>query len=89
MTPRPCSAADPRDVLAAARALVAAERPVIFAGQGVLYGEATDELVALAELLQIPVMTTMLGKSAFPEDHPLSVGVGRNRHDAPRLQGNG
>ena len=70
------SAADPRDVLAAARALVAAERPVIFAGQGVLYAEATDELVALAELLQIPVMTTMLGKSAFPEDHPLSVGVG-------------
>ena len=70
------SAADPRDVLAAARALVDAQRPVIFAGQGVLYGEATDELVALAELLQIPVMTTMLGKSAFPEDHPLSVGVG-------------
>ena len=70
------SAADPRDVLAAARALVAAERPVIFAGQGVLYAEATDELVELAELLQIPVMTTMLGKSAFPEDHPLSVGVG-------------
>ena len=70
------SAADPRDVLAAARALVDAERPVIFAGQGVLYAEATDELVALAELLQIPVMTTMLGKSAFPEDHPLSVGVG-------------
>ena len=70
------SAADPRDVLAAARALVDAQRPVIFAGQGVLYAEATDELVALAELLQIPVMTTMLGKSAFPEDHPLSVGVG-------------
>ena len=70
------SAADPRDVLAAARALVEAQRPVIFAGQGVLYGEATDELVALAEQLQIPVMTTMLGKSAFPEDHPLSVGVG-------------
>ncbi|MCY4625489.1 MAG: thiamine pyrophosphate-requiring protein [Chloroflexi bacterium] len=69
------SAADPRDVLAAARALVEAERPVIFAGQGVLYAEATDELVALAEMLQIPVVTTMLGKSAFPEDHPLSGGT--------------
>ena len=69
------SAADPRDVLAAARALVEAERPVIFAGQGVLYAEASDELVALAELLQIPVVTTMLGKSAFPEDHPLSAGT--------------
>lgn len=69
------SAADPRDVLAAARALVEAERPVIFAGQGVLYAEASDELVALAELLQAPVVTTMLGKSAFPEDHPLSAGT--------------
>lgn len=69
------SSADPRDVLAAARALVEAERPVIFAGQGVLYAEASDELVALAELLQIPVVTTMLGKSAFPEDHPLSAGT--------------
>ena len=69
------SAADPRDVLAAARALVEAERPVILAGQGVLYAEASDELVALAELLQVPVVTTMLGKSAFPEDHPLSAGT--------------
>ena len=69
------AAADPRDVLAAARALVEAERPVILAGQGVMYAEASDELVALAELLQIPVVTTMLGKSAFPEDHPLSAGT--------------
>lgn len=70
------SAADPRDVLAAARALADAERPVILAGQGVLYAEATDELVALAEQLQAPVMTTLLGKSGFPEDHPLSLGTG-------------
>ena len=49
---------------------------MIIAGQGVLYAEATDELLALAELLDIPVMTTIDGKSAFPEDHALALGSG-------------
>jgi acetolactate synthase-1/2/3 large subunit len=66
----------PQDVEAAARALLQAQRPVIHAGQGVMYGEACDELRELAELLQAPVMTTLEGKSAFPEDHPLSLGTG-------------
>jgi thiamine pyrophosphate-dependent acetolactate synthase large subunit-like protein len=70
------SAADPEGIRRAARALLAAERPIIHAGQGVLYAEATDELVRLAEFLQAPVMTTLSGKSAFPEHHPLSVGTG-------------
>jgi thiamine pyrophosphate-dependent acetolactate synthase large subunit-like protein len=70
------SAADPEAVRRAAQALLAAERPIIHAGQGVLYAEATDELVRLAEFLQVPVMTTLPGKSAFPEQHPLSVGTG-------------
>src|SRR5262245_58255255 len=70
------SAGDPRDVEAAARALCAAERPVILAGQGVLYAEATDRLVELSELVAAPTMTTLLGKSAFPESHPLSLGCG-------------
>ena len=64
------------DVSRAAAALLAAERPVIQAGQGVLYAEATDELVELAEFLQAPVMTTLPGKSAFPENHPLAIGAG-------------
>src|SRR5262249_42229566 len=51
-------------------------RPVIHAGQGVLYAEASAELLELAELLQAPVMTTLEGKSAFPEDHPLALGAG-------------
>jgi acetolactate synthase-1/2/3 large subunit len=71
-----CSAGNPRDVETAARVLVQARRPLIHAGQGVLYATATDELVELAELLQVPVMTTLEGKSAFPEDHPLALGVG-------------
>ena len=73
---RPSRAApDPADVSAAAEALLAAERPVIHAGQGCMYAEAWDELKALAELLQAPVMTTMQGKSVFPEDHPLALGA--------------
>src|SRR5262249_24441923 len=69
-------AGNPRDVADAARALLAARAPVIHAGQGVLYAQASAELVELAELLQIPVMTTLEGKSAFPEDHALALGTG-------------
>jgi acetolactate synthase-1/2/3 large subunit len=69
-------AGNARDIEAAARVLLGARRPIIHAGQGVLYAEATAELVELAELLQVPVMTTLEGKSAFPEDHPLALGVG-------------
>ena len=68
--------ANVREVEAAARALREAKRPVIHAGQGVLYAEASDDLIELAELLQAPVMATLEGKSAFPEDHPLSLGTG-------------
>ena len=64
-----------QDVDEAARALVEASSPVIHAGQGVLYAGASPELVELAELLQAPVMTSLLGKSAFPEDHPLALGT--------------
>ena len=71
-----CSAANPRDVDEVARVLLEARSPVIYAGQGMLYAEATGELKQLAELLQIPVMTTLAGKSAFPENHPLSLGTG-------------
>ena len=70
------SAGDPRDVVKVAQSLLRAGRPVIYAGQGVLYAEATPELVELAELLNAPVMTTTLGKSGFPEDHYLSLGAG-------------
>ena len=68
------SQADPADVDAAAQALLRAERPVVLAGSGVLYAQASEELLELAEYLQLPVMTTMEGKSAFPEVHPLALG---------------
>ena len=70
------SAGDAEDVAAAVRALLAAQNPLIYAGQGVLWAEASSELVELAELTNTPVMTTNTGKSAFPENHALSVGTG-------------
>jgi len=77
------SAPDPRDVDEAAKLLIAAQAPMILAGQGVLYAEASDALVELAELLQAPVMTTVDGKSGFPEDHALSLGSGGNTFSGP------
>jgi thiamine pyrophosphate-dependent acetolactate synthase large subunit-like protein len=73
---RRCSQAAIEDVREVASILRAAARPVIVAGQGVLYAQATPELVLLAEALEAPVATTLNGKSAFPEDHPLSLGTG-------------
>jgi thiamine pyrophosphate-dependent acetolactate synthase large subunit-like protein len=70
------SAGDPRDVAEAARLLLAARRPLLHAGHGVLWAEAGEELRELAELISAPVMTTMAAKGVFPEDHPLSAGTG-------------
>ncbi len=67
---------DIADVRRAAAALVDAKRPVIYAGQGIHYARAWDSLRKLAELLGAPVATSLQGKSAFPEDHPLSLGAG-------------
>lgn len=68
--------ADPASVASSVRAMVAAKKPLLHAGSGILYAEAWEELKEFAELLQIPVMTTLPGKSCFPENHPLSLGCG-------------
>ncbi|MEL0324019.1 MAG: thiamine pyrophosphate-dependent enzyme [Rhodospirillales bacterium] len=64
------------DIEAAADAIINAKRPVIWAGAGVLFSQATNELRELAELTSIPVFCTMPGKSAIDERHPLSLGAG-------------
>jgi acetolactate synthase-1/2/3 large subunit len=66
------------DIEAVAEAIIAAENPAIYAGQGVHWSEAYDELRTLAEHLAIPVMTSLPGKSAFDETHPLALGSGGN-----------
>ncbi|HCK09444.1 thiamine pyrophosphate-requiring protein [bacterium] len=70
------SGPSPESVEAAADALLAAERPVIYAGQGVHYAEAWESLKTFAELLEAPVTTSLGGKSSFPENHSLSLGSG-------------
>ena len=74
------SAADPDQVRDLVAALLRASCPVLTAGQGVLYAEATAERVELAELINLPVLTSLAGKSAFPENHPLSLGTGSHTH---------
>lgn len=69
------SAPDPDDVKAAVKALLAAKRPLIYAGEGVHYARAAAELVRFAEAVQVPVLTSLKAKSVIPESHPLSVGA--------------
>ena len=80
------SGPSPHDLEDAAKALVAAKNPLIWAGAGVLSAGATEELRAVAELLDIPVYTSMPGKSAFDERHPLSVGAGGSTVTGPARQ---
>ncbi|MEC8175199.1 MAG: thiamine pyrophosphate-requiring protein [Pseudomonadota bacterium] len=70
------SGPDPKAVKSAAKVLMEAKRPVIYAGQGVHYAEAWPHLKELALLIGSPVTTSLEGKSAFPENHPLSLGSG-------------
>jgi thiamine pyrophosphate-dependent acetolactate synthase large subunit-like protein len=73
-------APDPEAVTKAAEVLLNAKRPVLYAGQGVHWAEAYKELQELAELLAIPVCTSLPGKSSFDETHPLALGSGGNAH---------
>ena len=69
-------APEPEAVSEAASLLLEAERPLIWSGGGVLFARATAQLRELAELLDVPVFTSMPGKSSFDERHPLAVGAG-------------
>src|SRR5215471_4438019 len=77
------SAPDPAAIKDAARRLLAAKNPLILAGQGVLYAQASEALAALAELVPAPVVTTNPGKSAIPESHPLALGA--STRSRPRM----
>jgi tartronate-semialdehyde synthase len=65
----------PRAIRQAVEMILEAERPVLMPGGGVIIAEAADELVELAEYLQVPVSPTYMGKGAIPEDHPLFMGI--------------
>jgi acetolactate synthase-1/2/3 large subunit len=66
---------DAAALVEATRLIAAAERPLILAGHGIILGNASEDLRIFAEHTGIPVITTLLGISAFPEDHPLHLGM--------------
>jgi acetolactate synthase I/II/III large subunit len=72
---RPTREGHPLQIQAAAEAIARARRPVLYVGGGVLNAGATGELAALAEALSIPVVTTLMAKGAFPDSHPLCLGL--------------
>jgi acetolactate synthase-1/2/3 large subunit len=73
--PSPPPPAETRTVQAAAAALLAAQKPVLIAGNGVRIAQAYDQLRRLAETVGLPVATTAAGKGCFAETHPLALGV--------------
>ena len=72
---KPTSQGHPKQIREAARVIAAAQRPVIYAGGGVITANASEELRELALYGHIPVTTTLTGKGCFPEDHDLSMGM--------------
>ena len=72
---RPTSKGHPRMIKEAARLILAAERPVIYAGGGMLKARAAESLRELVELTGIQVVTTLMARGVFPDDHPLCLGM--------------
>jgi len=72
---KPVGAGDAELIAEAARLICASERPVIYVGGGILKSRATAELRDLAELLRVPVVTTLMARGAFPDSHELCLGM--------------
>ncbi|MEH3143217.1 MAG: acetolactate synthase large subunit [Mycobacterium kyogaense] len=64
-----------RQIREAAKLIAAARKPVLYVGGGIIRGEASEELLALAELTGIPVVTTLMARGAFPDSHPQNMGM--------------
>jgi acetolactate synthase-1/2/3 large subunit len=72
---RPTTKGHPKMIKEAAKLILAAEKPLLYIGGGVLKARAADVVRELAELLQIPVVTTLMARGAFPDNHPLCLGM--------------
>jgi len=72
---KPTTMGDPEMIKEAAQLILAAEKPLLYIGGGVLKARAADVVRELAELLQIPVVTTLMARGAFPDNHPLCLGM--------------
>jgi acetolactate synthase-1/2/3 large subunit len=69
------SQGNPKDIEKTVKAIRSADNPLLYAGQGIFFSDACAELKKFAELAQLPIVTTLKGKSSFPENHQLSLGV--------------
>jgi acetolactate synthase-1/2/3 large subunit len=69
------SQGNPKDIEKTIKTIKTAENPLLYVGQGIFYADACAELLKFAELAEIPVVTTLKGKSSFPENHRLSLGI--------------
>ena len=72
---KPTTMGDPEMIKEAAKLILAAEKPLLYIGGGVLKARAADVVRELAELLKIPVVTTLMARGAFPDNHPLCLGM--------------
>ena len=72
---KPTTMGDPEMIKEAAKLILAAEKPLLYVGGGVLKARAADVVRELAELLKIPVVTTLMARGAFPDNHPLCLGM--------------
>jgi acetolactate synthase-1/2/3 large subunit len=72
---KPVTKGHPKMIKEAAKLILAAEKPLLYIGGGVLKARAADVVRELAELLQIPVVTTLMARGAFPDNHPLCLGM--------------
>ena len=72
---KPVTKGHPRMIKEAARMILDAKQPVLYAGGGILKARAADALRELAELIDTPVVTTLMARGAFPDDHPLCLGM--------------
>jgi len=72
---KPTTTGHPKKIKEAVELMLASERPVIYAGGGILKGRAAEALLELAELLEFPVVTTLMARGAFPDDHELCLGM--------------
>jgi acetolactate synthase-1/2/3 large subunit len=71
----PVTEPDHKSIVAAAELIFRSERPIIYSGGGILKARAADQLKELAELLDIHVVTTLMNRGGFPDDHPLALGM--------------
>jgi len=72
---RPTSQGHPKQIKAAVQMIAEAERPVLYVGGGVIAAGASKELLEYAELIDAPVVTTLMARGAFPDHHPLALGM--------------